>query len=179
MLKLHEDKTLFTDRLSIEPLLEKHADHLFKTLQDPNIYKFIPEKPPVSKLELKKRYRQLAKRKSPSQNEIWLNWALKLIAKKEYIGTIQATIYEDNSANIAYVIASKYWHQGLAYEACKQLLKLLVTDYKIKKVKAEVDRDNLKSQRLLEKMGFRKITVNNKGDNKDIYYELKSGNWKE
>jgi RimJ/RimL family protein N-acetyltransferase len=167
---LQKDKTLYTPRLNIEPLLEAHAVSLFDILLDKNIYRFISEKPPVNLSALKSRYRLLEKRKAPLSNELWLNWALKLKDNERYIGTLQATIYENGTANIAYVLASAFWKKGLAFESCKQLLEFLFSEYHIKKAIAEVDVNNNQSQQLLERLGFTKLK-NQKSD-EDFSYQL-------
>jgi len=165
-----QDRELKTSRLYIEPLVEKHAELLFELLQDHKIYTFIPEKPPASISALRKRYKLLEKRKSPSLPQIWLNWALRLRENGKYIGTLQATIDDNKTAFIAYVLSPKFWRQGLAFEACVKLLEFLFAEYQIIKIFADVDKNNKSSINLLTKLGFA-ITMS-RSSKSDYFYEL-------
>ncbi|MDB5283510.1 MAG: acetyltransferase family protein [Bacteroidota bacterium] len=169
MLALQEDKVLTTPRLALEPLLSSHAIVLFDTLQNPDIYKYIPGQQPVSVSALHLRYKQLETRKSPTGKELWLNWAVKLKNTEQYIGTVQSTIHEDSSAYIAYVFGIDFWKQGFAIEACKQLIDFLISDYGIVKIKADVHIGNFASQSLLKNLGFIKTGENIEAC--DFYYE--------
>lgn len=171
---MDRDSVLETPRLILEPLFEKHAEMLFESLQDENIYKYIEEEPPVDLAALKKRYKVLEKRVSPNGEEFWLNWAIKEKISKEYVGIIQATVYKDLHASLAYIISPDFWKKGFTNESCIRILKLLLTDYKIHEVVANVDINNFSSQRVLEKLGFKKI----KNDLYvgDYFYVLKADN---
>ncbi|MDB5141178.1 MAG: acetyltransferase family protein [Mucilaginibacter sp.] len=169
---MERDSILETPRLVLEPLFEKHAEVLFESLQDENIYKYIEENPPVDLVALKKRYKVLEKRLSPNGEEFWLNWAIKEKSSNDYMGIIQATVYKDLRANLAYIISPNFWKKGFTNESCIRILKLLFTDYKVHEVVANVDINNFASQRVLEKLGFKK----EKNDLYvgDYFYVLKS-----
>jgi ribosomal-protein-alanine N-acetyltransferase len=170
MLQLLDDKVLKTQRLLLEPLTPEHAANLFNVFEHKDIYKYIPGKPPLSVVELETKYEPLQSRLSPAGDELWLNWAVKLNSSGEYVGTVQATIYEEGPANLGYVFGSNYWGKGYAYEACSGLIEYLFNEYQLKKLKAEVHFENIASIKLLEKLGFKRLYAINNSD--DLYYEL-------
>ncbi len=93
----------------------------------------------------------------PLGSEIWLNWALRLRAKRVYVGTLQATIYRGHAAHIAYMIAPRFWHRGYATEACAWLIAHLVAQWHVVDFRASVDPRNVASSRLLERLRFTKV----------------------
>lgn len=50
------------------------------------------------------------------KQEAWLNWAVRLRQESTYIGTLEATVYNNQTATIAYLIFPLFWQQGYAKE---------------------------------------------------------------
>jgi RimJ/RimL family protein N-acetyltransferase len=180
---VNADAILETERLRLEPLTPQHAPHLFPVLSDERIYACIPEDPLPDQDALRRRYQRLATRRSASGNELWLNWAVQRKREHDYIGTLQATVYADQRAAIAYLLNSAFWGYGYAQEACHRLLRLLFGAYHVHAVHAEVDTRNHASWRLLDRLGFRRIAFRQaadyfKGSISDEYtYELTDKDW--
>ena len=149
-----QEQALETERLLLEPLVTNHASEMYYLLQDIAIYRFIPTKPPKSIDELTKRYEKLQSRHSPDNLEIWLNWVLRKKADNSVIGRLEATIYQNETADIAYEIASKFWGQGFAFESCFALVNNLCDSYGLKVISAKVDTRNINSIKLLKKLKF-------------------------
>jgi ribosomal-protein-alanine N-acetyltransferase len=150
---------LETGRLILEPLCREHARHLFTALSDPRIYTFIPQDPPASVLALETRYRQLESRRSPSGEELWLNWVICLKEQRAYIGTVQATIHQNQSAVLAYELSTDFWGHGYATEACLRVIESLFRDYQVAEIVAQVDTRNEASCKLLERLSFKRIKM--------------------
>jgi ribosomal-protein-alanine N-acetyltransferase len=68
---------------------------------------------------------------------------------------------EKNSAEIGYLLAKKYWHRGIMFEAVNLLTHYAFNDLALKTIIADVDLDNIASRRLLLKLGFRRVEGNN------------------
>lgn len=66
---------------------------------------------------------------------------------------------EQTQVEIGYTLAPDYQGYGYAAEAVQAIIKFLFTALKKYSVTASVDPDNLKSIRLLEKLGFEKIEL--------------------
>ena len=154
---IQPEQVIETERLRLEPLQPDHAARLLVLLQDPRIYRYIPQEPPASHALLMQRYQQLASRLSPAGDQAWLNWAVSLPATAEYIGQLEATVFEDQTAYLAYLFGTAFWGQGYATEACTRIIQLLFDDYGVTQIKAEVDTRNTASLRLLERLGFTRI----------------------
>jgi RimJ/RimL family protein N-acetyltransferase len=150
---------LCTARLALEPLRAEHAAFLFAPLQDQRLYTFIPDDPPASLDALQSRYRRWEKRASPDGREIWLNWAARLRASTEWIGTFQATIGKDRQAVLAYMIFSPFQRQGFAREGCLRVIRRLVDGYGVRVVAAEIDTRNAGSIALVRSLGFRVVAT--------------------
>jgi [ribosomal protein S5]-alanine N-acetyltransferase len=155
---IFKEEVLITDRLLIEPLLSIHAEEMFVTLQDSQIYKYIPTYPPKDIDELKTRYKKLESRFSTDKSELWLNWVLRQKFDNSLVGRFEATLSKNRTVYIAYELSSVYWRKGFAYEASKEIIKTLSKEYKTEKIKALVDTRNNGSIGLLEKLQFKKVS---------------------
>lgn len=172
------EKNLETDRLILEPLRRQHAVQLFPVLSDRRIYTFIPQDPPSSLLALENRYQQLENRRSPAGDEAWLNWAILLKQPREYIGTVQATICQDQTSLLAYELSTDFQGKGYATESCARVIESLFADYGVVEIIALVDTRNAASCRLLERLSFERVSMREgadffKGESSDEYtYKL-------
>ena len=151
-----EMRTIETVRLRLEPQFASHADEMFIVLSDPAIYEY-ENAPPSSRDWLYTRYEKLTTRRSADGCEQWLNWVVRL-HKGAPMGFVQTTIYPDHRAGIAYEFASKYWRQGYASEAVAAMMVELVSQYQVVALSAVLKRENLRSMRLLQRLGFSPAT---------------------
>jgi ribosomal-protein-alanine N-acetyltransferase len=164
-----EEKILETERLLLEPLLPEHATHLFEGLADERHYRFIPTDAPESVEALETRYRKLSSRRSPDGSEAWLNVAMRLREegarpKATYVGTLEATVFPDRSAYLAYTVFVPFWRRGYAREGCARMLGHLVEDHEVRVVAAEIDTRNAASIALAESLGFERVGTTSGAD---------------
>ena len=145
-------RALATDRLVLEPQLAAHAPEMFAVLGDLALYAYENE-PPPSLEWLRTRFAKLESRRSGDGSEHWLNWVIR-IPSSEAIGYVQATIDADGRAAIAYVLSSRHWGRGLASEAVRSMLAELAAHYGVHTFTAVLKRENHRSMRLLERLGF-------------------------
>ena len=139
-------------RIVLEPQTASHAEEMFAVLSDPAIYEYENE-PPASVAWLQERFKKLETRRSADGKEHWLNWVIRLPASG-LIGYVQATVHPEGRAAIAYVLASRFWGRGLAYEAVHAMITVLAQDYGVRRLSAVFKRQNRRSLRLLERLGF-------------------------
>ncbi len=149
-------RTVRSDRLILEPQLAAHAEEMFHVLGDPAIYEHEGE-PPASLEWLRERYRKLESRASADGREQWLNWVVRLPDGK-LIGYVQATVAPSGRADIAYVMESAQWGKGLASEAVRAMTRELAARHGARRLSAVLKRENLRSLRLLERLGFSAAT---------------------
>lgn len=175
---------LETPRLFLEPILPAHAPVLHERMQEEGLYRFIPQDPP-SLEALTDRYDFLSARRSPDGREAYLNWAVRERGSGDYAGTLEATVHDDGTATIAYMVFVPYQRRGVAAEACGRLLEHLFGDYGLGMVGAEIDTRNVASISLVEslsfeRVGFQKDADHFKGSTSDEYrYEIGQKVWAE
>ena len=138
--------------LRLEPQTAQHAAEMFAVLSDPAIYEYENE-PPPSVEWLRERFSKLETGTSADGREQWLNWVIR-IPSSELIGYVQATVYSEGRAHIAYVLASAYWGQGHARRATEAMIAELVRHYGVRNLIAVLKVSNVRSVRLLERLGF-------------------------
>jgi len=149
-------RTLSVDGLVLEPQVAAHADEMFVVLSDPAIYEF-ENAAPQSLEWLRARFARLETRRSRDGSEQWLNWVIRLLDDRpdgRLIGYVQATVRADQSAGIAYELASVHWGRGLATRAVGAMIDELVGHYGVRDLDAVAVRRNRRSLRLLERLGF-------------------------
>ena len=138
--------------LTLEPQTAAHAEEMFVVLSDPAIYEHENE-PPHSLSWLRERFARLESRRSADGREQWLNWVIRL-PTHELIGYVQATVHADGRAAIAYELSSAYWGRGLARRAVEAMIGELVERHGVQELTAVLKQENLRSRRLLERLGF-------------------------
>ncbi|HMG60147.1 MAG TPA: GNAT family N-acetyltransferase [Burkholderiales bacterium] len=141
-----------TTSLTLEPQTAAHAEEMFAVLSDPAIYEYENE-PPPSLEWLRTRFTKLESRLSANGREQWLNWVVRL-PTSELIGYVQATVHPNDRAAIAYELSSAYWGRGLARQAVQAMISELVEHYQVHSLSTVLKRENLRSMRLLERLGF-------------------------
>jgi len=150
-------RTLETAALTLEPQVAAHALEMFPVLCDPAIYEY-ENQPPASLEWLRKRYEHLESRQSADGTQQWLNWVIRLPGSG-LIGYVQATVQGGGRASIAYELASAFWGKGLARVAVEAMIAELGSRYDVNELSAVLKRDNQRSRRLLERLGFALVAV--------------------
>jgi len=145
-------RILVAGDLTLEPQVAGHADAMFDVLCDPALYAYEDE-PPASREWLRTRFAKLETRQSTDGREQWLNWVIRM-PPGDLIGFVQATVHRDGSAAVAYVLGSSYWGRGLARQATAAMIDELVERYRVDRLFAVAVRRNLRSTRLLKRLGF-------------------------
>ena len=115
ILKLPSDEKLLliTSRLTLEPIIASHAKEMSILLSNNDLYNYIPQVPPELG-ELEKTYEFWSRRISPIGDELWLNWAARLITTGEVVGHFQAGVKEGTESSLGYTVGVKYQNQGYA-----------------------------------------------------------------
>ena len=137
--------------LRLEPQVEAHAAEMFRVLSDPAIYEH-ENAPPRSLDWLRARFARLESRRSTDGSELWLNWVVRLQGG-ELAGYVQATVRPGEAA-IAYELASAFWGRGLGQQAVRAMIAELAQGYEVRSLTAVLKRTNLRSRRMLDRLGF-------------------------
>ena len=145
-------QTIEAERIVLEPQVISHAEEMFEVLSDPAIYEYENE-PPRSLEWLRERFRKLETRRSADGTQHWLNWVIR-VPGTGLVGYVQATVYPDGRAAIAYELASRYWSRGFATAAVLAMIPELARNHGVRRLTAVFKQANHRSQRLLERLGF-------------------------
>ena len=148
------EQVLLTGRLALEPLAARHASLLWPLWQDPGVFRYIPDDPPLSLEWLEQRYRRLESRSSADGSEAWLQWALRRQADGAWIGRVEATVRADRPSAVAWLLGSAHWRAGYATEAMTRVLDHLRDDFGVASVVVQVDERNRASLELARRLGF-------------------------
>jgi len=145
-------RVLTAQGITLEPQVASHAPAMFDLLCDPAIYEYENE-PPRSLEWLRARFARLESRKSPDGKQQWLNWIVRL-ESGDVAGYVQASVYPDGRASIAYVLGSRYWGKGIASRAVVAMIGELREHHGAAECIAILKSVNQRSLRLLERLGF-------------------------
>jgi len=82
---------------------------------------------------------------------------LNIFLNDNLIGGVGLRLDADEFYELGYWLGADYWGQGYATEAVKGLLDCAISKLQSPKIKANVDKENTTSAKVLEKMGFRPV----------------------
>jgi RimJ/RimL family protein N-acetyltransferase len=144
-----------TARLSLEPLRADHAAEMAPLLDDDALHRYIGGRP-ATRSELRDRYRRQSAGRSPDGQEGWLNWVVRHRASGTAVGIVQATLRRDGerlTAELAWVIASRYQRRGYAGEAAIGMAAWL-GHQGVRRLVAHVHPEHQASMRVAERLGL-------------------------
>lgn len=171
-----------TDRLLLRTLDMKDKEPFFKYRSMPEVYKYQSWRPEdIEEIEefIKKNISVC-----PNTKNTWMQLAVCL-KEGRLIGDIGIHFLEDDyQIEIGYTLSPEYQGNGYATEAVKAVINYVFSKLKKHRITASVDPDNIKSIKLLEKIGFRKEAHFIKSfriDNRwydDCIYAILADEWK-
>jgi RimJ/RimL family protein N-acetyltransferase len=144
-----------TGRLLLTPLQPDDAGEMVEVLGDERLHDYIGGRP-AGPDELHQRYAALAVG-SPDPYEVWLNWIVRLRSDARPLGTVQATLTDDDGrwvAEVAWVIGVAWQGRGFASESATALVDRL-RSCGVTTVVARVHRDHRASAIVAERSGLR------------------------
>ena len=149
-------KTFETDRLLIRPTTEDDAEFIFALLNTKKWIEYIGDRH-VKTIESAKNY--IAVKMRPQLERLgFSNYTLILKANSQKIGT--CGLY--NRAGLAgidigFALLPDYEKMGLAFEAANRIKKAAFDDFQLKTISGLTTKENLSSQKLLEKLGLKRV----------------------
>ena len=148
-------EAMSTERLVLEPLRPAHAHELAPVLADPALHAFTGGEP-ADEDELRARFARQAAGRSPDGAQGWLNWVARDRATRAPVGTVQATITDDEggrSAALAWVVATSRQGEGLATEAARAAQDWL-RDHGVTRFVANIHPDHAASAAVARHLGL-------------------------
>lgn len=178
---------LSTERLLLRRFQRKDAESMYRNwASDPDVTQFLtwPAHKTVSMTE-----RTLQEWIDRYQNASFYQWAIVPNDLGEPIGSISVVSVDEDAetAEIAYCIGRKWWHQGYVSEAARAVIYFLFHDVRINRLMARHDTQNPNSGAVMQKCGMhfegilRSAAQNNQGTVDVAVYSMLAdefeGNW--
>lgn len=145
---------LSTARLRLRELRPKDAPAANALFSDPQVMRYVGR--PVHKSQ-EDTIRSIEGNRVKFPNKEGVHWALTLHQDDRFIGSCcyWHLMKEHHRAEIGYDLLPLYWGQGLMCEALTAVLRYGFEVMELHSTEAQIDPDNLRSRRVLERLGFR------------------------
>lgn len=145
--------TLETERLILTKVLPEHATDMHEYYSDDDVTRYLI-RPTHKTFKETERYINLLQKKYKSG--VFNDWGLIFKENGKFIGTCGFTSFDfqNNSAEIGYVLAKDYWGKGLAVEAAKRVIQFGVEELGIQSFCAKCINGNDASLRVMQKCGL-------------------------
>jgi aminoglycoside 6'-N-acetyltransferase len=146
---------IFTERLSIKPLVMADINTFVAYRQDPDIARFQGWETTYSKNQAIDLIQSQAGSLFPEKGE-WLQLAICSLVDQEHLGDLGIKSVEDADATfqLGFTIAKQHQGRGFAKEAASNLMSYLVLEAGAKKFIATTDSRNTASIKVLSGLGF-------------------------
>lgn len=137
----------------LDPLRPDDADEMVGVLGDARLHDFTGGHP-LALDDLRRRFQRLAVGRSPTGDETWLNWIIRLRAGRAAVGTVQASITTAvPHAAIAWIVGVPWQRQGIAGEAAVALVGWL-EQQGIPSISATIHPRHVASQKVAARAGL-------------------------
>ena len=157
---------LSTKRLDLEPLNESHAEMLVEPFLDQRVWTYLPHLRPADSDAVRVRLQRWLSPPPPEMPEAiaFENWVGFERTTRTLVGTFQATIIRDASATIGYIVLPGSWRHGYAVEAMTVVCDHLRDAHAIRRIRADMYRDNEGSAAVARRLGLTEIPAANPND---------------
>ncbi|MEM6803630.1 MAG: GNAT family N-acetyltransferase [Bacteroidota bacterium] len=170
-------KEFETERLLLRPTTEADADYILKVMNTPKWLKFIGDRNIHSREDAQN---YIKERISPQLAR--LGYANYTVIRKEDGAKIGSCGLYDREGlegiDIGFAFLEAYEKKGYAYEAASEVMRAAIEEFGIAKISGITVKENLASQKLLEKLGLKfKEIIRMEGDSEELmlYVWEKSG----
>lgn len=146
--------TIHTQRLDLIEIEQSHLNDLFDLFKSEEVTRYYNLHP----------YRKIEDAQplidwfiSRFQQGLAIRWGIALKGERNIIGTVGFNNYiKNHRANIGYDLQQKYWNKGYITEALSAIIQFGFKELDINRIEAEVMQGNPGSDKVLEKLGFKK-----------------------
>lgn len=162
-------KTFETERLQLKPTTEEDAEFIFELFNTPKWIENIGDRNIMS-VEMAEDY--IVNRMKPQLERLgYSNYTL--VRKSDRVKIGSCGLYDRDGLegiDIGFAFLPEYEKKGFAYEAAHKLIDVAFHEFEIKTISAITLKNNLSSQKLLEKLGLALIgTTKLPNDNTELF----------
>lgn len=149
-------KSFETERLILRPTSENDSDFIFELLNTPKWLKYIGDRD-VKTVENAREY--IHKKMTPQLERLgFSNYTLITKQDNKKIGTCGLYDREGiEGIDIGFAFLPKYEKKGFAFESSNKLKEVAFSEFGFKTISAITTKDNISSQKLLERLGLKFI----------------------
>ncbi len=146
--------TLHTWRLDLIEIRQEHLGNIFKLFGDEKVTRFYNLLPFQTEQDGQKLVDWFSGR---FREGLGIRWGIALKGSSHIIGTLGFNNYtKHHRANLGYDLQTAYWNNGYITEALQAVIAYGFNELEINRIEAEVMQGNIASEKVLEKLGFRK-----------------------
>ena len=149
-------KNFETKRLILKPTSENDAEFIYELLNTPKWIQYIGERN-VKTIEIAKEY--ILNKMTPQLERLgYSNYTLVRKLDNVKIGT--CGLYDRDGLegiDIGFALLPEYENKGYAFESADRLKNIAFNEFEINEINAITTKDNISSQKLLEKLGLKLI----------------------
>ncbi|WP_284462429.1 GNAT family N-acetyltransferase [Chryseobacterium sp.] len=166
------DKIYETERLILRPMSPEDRDFIFELYNAPKFIQYIGDRN-IKTLEDAENY--IRNRFMPQIERLgYGNYLLITKEQNKKIGAVG--IFEREGLDIldiGYSLLEEFEGKGYAYEAAQKVKSIGMDDFELPKISAIISKDNVSSQKLIEKLGLKfQKHVTLPGESEELnYYE--------
>lgn len=144
---------LFTDRLRLIEITQKHVAEYFQIFNNRKVTQFYTM-PTLSEVNQAKKYIEWLKNKYNQKTGI--SWGITLKDESKIIGVVGFNRYQPNHrGNVFGALKLEFWNRGIMTESLFEVIKYGFNELKINRTDAETMRENYDMQHIFLKLGFR------------------------
>ena len=146
--------TLTTKQLDLIEIRQSHLTDIYLLFSDKKVTEYYNLLPLKDEAEGQKLLDWFINR---FKDGAGIRWGIALKGNSNIIGTIGFnTFTPKHRANIGYDLHSSYWNRGYMTEALQAVIAFGFNELNINRIEAEVMQGNIISEKLLEKLNFKR-----------------------
>lgn len=172
---MRQSLTLETERLILQPVKMEDAEFILELYNSPNFIKFIGDR----NLRTVEDAENYIKEKFLPHVEKHGFGSYVIVRKSDTkkIGNVGIYVRDGLDApDIGFSFLPEFERKGYGFEASKKLMEIAFSEFGLKKISAITTKENIASQKLIEKLGLKYIKIVRLPDDPEdlLYYETEN-----
>lgn len=169
---MRQSLTLETERLILQPVKMEDAEFILELYNSPNFIKFIGDR----NLRTVEDAENYIKEKFLPHVEKYGFGSYVIVTKSntKKIGNVGIYVRDGLDApDIGFSFLPEFERKGYGFEASKKLMEIAFSEFDLKKISAITTKENIASQKLIEKLGLKYLKIVRLPDDPEdlLYYE--------
>lgn len=163
-----------SDRCYMQLLAETDFPEVLQMFSEPEVWTFIQP----WKGKTREEYTDFLKLKLREiRSALGYYWLIRENESNELIGAINVTpIPRTDHIQIGWMVREKFQKQGFAFEGAQMAMQFVLNQTDIDPVYAVYDRENIASEKIIQKLGFHRFETFSEGDRTLHKYVFKRPN---